>query len=172
MTTSELYHRLRECYRDYFDKVNPEVDSESLDVLRGFADEYGYPIDDDFAKWVFASSDQPIPSNFSGLCHVFGALGEECCTDRPERYFIAYQDISYDSGEEYNPLTCVHCLLKVGDLYYDIFFPDGVEDCRLHPLFQEVEGENIFSVVDKEEMDIEFTDEFAPAIEVIREWIK
>lgn len=138
MTVSEYLHLVRKVYKDFFLVNSLAVDEFTGDWMRRRAEELSFRVDDDFAIWIYASVDQGRGEVYSGCCLAVTDLGIELCTDSPEVCLFYFQEVYYDSNLP-TELNFAHSLLKVGEKYYDVLYPDGLLDYRDHILWQEDE---------------------------------
>lgn len=170
MEVTEFFLRLRAAYLNFFGVLLPELTELDREWLINLATEKGYPIDNTSLLWIYSSSTLGDSHPYSGICHAFSSLGLELCTDKVERYFICYHEESYDSGEERIEPEISHSFLKVGDKYFDILYPEGLEDYRQHILFQEQDG-FIFYILNENETNVEFTSELRVMLDKVKGWL-
>ncbi len=149
MTTSEYLHLLRKVYKEFFLTNNLNLGQHCWDWGIVRAKEIGFVPGDDFDIWLYGSADQGPGEIYSGCCLAISDLGKELCTDHPEEFLFYYQEISYDDNTP-TDFCFGHSLLKVGDYYYDLLYPDGLLDYRDHFLWQEDE-ENRFYLLSPSE---------------------
>lgn len=143
MTTSEYLHLVRKVYKDFFLVNNLKANKFTCGWMRKRAEDISYPMDNDSDVWLYASVDQGREETYSGCCLAISDLGIELCEDSPEEYLFYFQEEYYDDNLP-TSFDFAHSLLKVGDKYYDILYPDGLLDYRDHLLWQEDEVNNFY----------------------------
>lgn len=133
-----LTNFIRSIMSQYVDLVKDlPYPSEIIRDIRNFAYQKGFPIDDRFEALVkSACCSEKSEDYLTGICipvsRLISVYMESVHGIKVEEWEMCYYHPEQDDIEHQ-----VHRMIKVDNRYYDLFFPEGIEDPSLHPLWQE-----------------------------------